>query len=472
MVMRPRLYSINMLVFAGFALVALPLLIAMLAAHAAMGELARTTSSVASDGVRVARDTQILLEQLTTVERNARQYRVVGGSELLALLEERHTRLLDILAQLDAHLPEPAPEAQTLRAGTSDLLAELVEDRMSADFGRFEHLHAEARALTARINAQIDSAVADSLRQVSDTRRALLRQGAALVPLAALIGLLFAVMIVRPVRALGRAIRQLGGGNMDDPIDVRGPADLHRLGQHLDWLRTQLAEVEREKARFLRHVSHELKTPLANIREGSELLLDESSGALTPGQAEIVSILRENGISLQTSIENLLNFNAWQDKHARLLRTRVDARNMVERVLASHRLALQRDHIRINVVHDFDQWWVDAEKVQVLLDNLLSNAVKFSPSGGMIELRLRAAGSVAIVEVCDDGPGVPPDERERVFDAFFQGGGPRRGHVKGTGIGLSVVRECARMHGGQAEVVYGEHRGGHFRITLPDALGA
>src|SRR5690606_18344221 len=108
-----------------------------------------------------------------------------------------------------------------------------------------------------------------------------------------------------------------------------GAADVEALGRHLDWLRQQLAEVEQEKARFLRHVSHELKTPLANIREGSELLLDGSSGALTGAQAEVATILRDNGITLQKSIENLLNYNAWQEKGARLVRAPTDVATMV-----------------------------------------------------------------------------------------------------------------------------------------------
>ena len=88
--------------------------------------------------------------------------------------------------------------------------------------------------------------------------------------------------------------------------------DLERLGHQLEWLRNRLLELAQERNRFLRHMSHELKTPLANIREGTELLMDGAVGELESGQREVTAILRDNGIKLQRLIENLLSFSAWQ----------------------------------------------------------------------------------------------------------------------------------------------------------------
>ncbi|MCA1799021.1 MAG: HAMP domain-containing protein [Xanthomonadaceae bacterium] len=468
--MRLNPYSITVLVTAGFLLVALPLVVAILSTHALTGQLARTTAAAFSAGVASARDAQILQEQMTATERNARQYQIVGDPVLMMLVRDRQTRMLDILDRLDAHLGEPAPEAAALRSGLPALVDALALER-DTDLSGFERLHPSARALSARVNEDIDAAVVAGMRQAEETREMLLGQTALLIPLAAVIAFIFVVLIVRPIRALAKAIRQLGHGDRQSPVRVSGPADFRRLGAQLEWLRVRLAEVEQEKARFLRHVSHELKTPLANIREGSELLLDGSAGALGAQQAEIATILRDNGVSLQTSIENLLNFNAWQDRNAQVVRTDADIGTMLERACDAHRLAIQRNAIQMVVAHGPATWWVDEEKLQVLLDNLLSNAVKYSPQGGTIRIQIRADGDAAIIDVVDDGPGVPPDERARIFEAFFQGSRPQQGHVKGTGIGLSVVRECARMHDGHAEVITDERGGGHFRVTIPGALG-
>ncbi len=467
--MRHNLFSINALVLTGFLLVALPLVIALWTTHIRMGELATTTSAAFERGVQAARDTQLLMEQLPQFERNVRQYRVVPDATYRALALERHRRLLRVLTELEAQLGRPSDEAAVLRTQLAMTVAQLDSAPSAIELDAFGPMHDAALALANEVNALVDAAVADALRSVADTRRSLVLRASALVPLALAFGILFALLITRPIRGLGKAIRQLGGGNLGEPVRVRGAADIQTLGRHLEWLRVQLAEVESEKARFLRHVSHELKTPLANIREGSELLLDGSTGPLTEAQAEVATILRDNGITLQKSIENLLNYNAWQDKGAPLMRTQTDMDTMVSRVFASHRLSLQREQIEAIAEIGCKKLWVDGEKVEILLDNLVSNAIKFSPRGGAIRVTIAGRKRDAVIDVRDDGPGVPPEEEHRVFDAFFQGSRPQRGHVKGTGIGLSVVRESARMHGGKAEIVRGEHDGGHFRVTLANA---
>ncbi len=467
--MRQNLFSINALVLTGFLLVALPLVIALWTTHTRMGELAMTTSAAFERGVAAARDTQLLMEQLPQFERNVRQYRVVPDPTYRALARERHGRLLHVLTELEVQLGRPSDQAGALRTGLALVVAQLDSAPEALDLDAFGALNDAAQTLANEVNAQVDAAVADTLQSVADTRRSLLLRASALVPLALGFGILFALLITRPIRGLGAAIRQLGGGNLGEPVRVRGAADVQTLGRHLEWLRVQLAEVESEKARFLRHVSHELKTPLANIREGSELLLDGSTGPLTEAQAEVATILRDNGVTLQKSIENLLNYNAWQDKGIRVMRTLTDMDTMVARVFASHQLALQREQIEPVAEVGCGKLWVDAEKVEILLDNLVSNAIKFSPRGGTIRVVVTGRKRDAVIEVKDDGPGVPPEEEHRVFDAFFQGSRPQRGHVKGTGIGLSVVRESARMHGGKAEIVRGEHDGGHFRVTLANA---
>ena len=101
------------------------------------------------------------------------------------------------------------------------------------------------------------------------------------------------------------------------------------------------------------------------------------------------------------------------------------------------------------------------------MDNLISNAVKFTPPGGTIAVRARAAGGEAVIEVVDTGPGVPPEERESIFNLFFRGRSKSEGgRVKGSGLGLAIARELVEAHGGHIAVV-GGGAGGHFRVTLP-----
>src|SRR5690606_19315532 len=244
--------------------------------------------------------------------------------------------------------------------------------------------------------------------------------------------------------------------------------DLERLGRQLDWLRIRLLELAQEKNRFLRHMSHELKTPLANIREGTELLLDGTVGELAKPQREVTDILRANGIKLQQLIENLLSFSAWQTKSEVLTLSEYPLRAQIIDVAKAQRLALKSGRIHLRL--DIDDFVVraDQDKMRTVFDNLLSNAVKFTPPGGTITVRATRTPHSFMVEFADTGPGIPEDERSRVFDAFFQGRQKQGGHVAGTGIGLSVVQECVQAHDGTVEIVdSGEFPGAHFRITIP-----
>jgi two-component system sensor histidine kinase GlrK len=109
----------------------------------------------------------------------------------------------------------------------------------------------------------------------------------------------------------------------------------------------------------------------------------------------------------------------------------------------------------------------DRGKIRLILENLVSNAVKYSPKGGTIHVRARAAGGQLILDVADNGPGIPPEDRGHIFDAFYTGRAARTSAVKGTGIGLSVVLEFVSAHHGTVEIVDGEFPGAHFRITMP-----
>jgi two-component system sensor histidine kinase GlrK len=101
-----------------------------------------------------------------------------------------------------------------------------------------------------------------------------------------------------------------------------------------------------------------------------------------------------------------------------------------------------------------------------VIDNLLGNAVKFTPAGGEIRVLAREQGGLATIDVLDSGSGVPPEEREAIFEAFFRGRAGAYGRAEGTGLGLAIAREFTEAHGGRIEVVSGA-RGGHFRVTLP-----
>jgi two-component system, NtrC family, sensor histidine kinase GlrK len=465
--------SLNGFLLVGLIVLAGPLLVAMLNATVQMRRLADTSQRLVADGVQTTRLSQDLYAQIALLERSARLYEVLGDDSVLTAYRDHDSRLSTIVVALIGQLHSPDAKAQLSRLidKQAEIRTQVMNTRSPAKespelASAFVVLGELAYSAAGLSNQQIDTDVAGLQHETDVARRELFLQCSLLLPLVLIVVLLFALRLSRPLRQIDRAIGELGRGNFSHEIAVSGPVDLERLGHQLEWLRNRLLELAQERNRFLRHMSHELKTPLANIREGTELLTDGAVGELTTAQREVTDILRDNGIKLQRLIENLLGFSAWQSNSTGLEVTEFRLRPVVRQVLENQQLTLVSQRVRLDVSIEDLTLAADRGKVRLILENLLSNAIKYSPRGGVINMRALADGEALILEVADSGPGVPPEERARIFEAFYTGRAPA-GRVPGTGIGLSVVNEFVNVHQGTVEIVDGEFVGAHFRIRMP-----
>jgi two-component system sensor histidine kinase GlrK len=334
--------------------------------------------------------------------------------------------------------------------------------------GAYARLNTHAAEIIAHGDRLIDREIEAMQQMAARAQRITFWQMLALVPVALMLAAGFTVLIARPIRQIDAALRRMGGGDFNAPVGVSGPRDLQLLGRRIEWLRHRLTELEQQKNRFLRQVSHELKTPLTALREGSELLSEEALGKLTPQQHEVAGILRANSIELQRLIEDLLSYGAAEFNRREVRYAQVEMRRVVARVLDDQNLALRARALRIAPHIDDVVIEADFEKVRIMLDNLVSNAAKFAPEGSTVVIEARALGDQLLLEVADDGPGIPPADRERVFDPFYRGRNTSGGRLPSSGIGLSIVRDYAQAHGGSVEVVDGPaHAGARLRVTLP-----
>jgi two-component system sensor histidine kinase GlrK len=458
----------------GFTIVAAPLLFAIVNAAVQMNRLSVRSQQLVVHGMQGTRNNQRMFEEIGGLERQARLYQVIGDAKLLDVYASHHARLVTAIQEL-LTLPLDEASQQGVRAVESKANQLLQDLRRAAPnsthmaelIGSFPQLSDAASNVSDRISLQIDGETASLELATQHAQQNLVWQTLLLVPMTLAVVGVFTFLFARPIRAIDRAISELGRGSFSRPIAIRGPADLERLAAQLEWLRGRLLDLAQEKNRFLRHMSHELKTPLANIREGTELLMDGAVGELQSGQREVTAILRENGMKLQRLIENLLSFSAWQAKSVGLEISEFKLRPLIKSVLENQQLTLVAQRVRLDVQVEDLTPVADRSKVRLILDNLLSNAVKFTPRGGTISLHARAEREQLLLDVMDSGPGIPADERNRIFEAFYQGKTPQGGHVKGTGIGLSVVTEFVNAHGGSIEILESQSGGAHFRVRLP-----
>ena len=459
----------------GLALMAVPLLVAVLTAVLQIRDLADTGQKLVVQGVTGARASQALFGQIASLERTARLYQVLNDPKLIEGYRKQDAALTATREELHRlstgetrqTLEELGQLQQGIRTSVIDTPRDSGAPAAPDVSARFAQLSALVERVAQQSNAQVDTEVAALEQRTLEARKQLLWQAALLVPLAVIAVFVLTVGVGRPLRQIDRAISELGQGAFTNPIGVSGPHDLERLGRQLEWLRQRLLELAHERNRFLRHMSHELKTPLANIREGTELLMDGAVGELDSNQREVAAILRENGIKLQRMIENLLSFSAWQTSSVGLEATEFRLRPLVKQVLENQQLTLLSQRVRLDVRVDDVTLMADRGKIRLILENLLSNAVKYSPKGGTIHLQARGTGAQLVLDVADSGPGIPREDRAHVFEAFYTGRAARSTPVKGTGIGLSVVLEFVAAHGGTVQIVDGEYPGAHFRITMP-----
>jgi len=469
--------SLRSILVTGFVLVSLPLLAALGNAALQMSQLARQSAQLVQEGMDSTRYVQSLGPAITAMQRRTGLWLYTGNAGPRADVAAQHATARTAVTALLSLPQEPSIRDRLLRlrarldeANREPVLPTGEPERtqaIQALLAAFEPLMAEANALSLANAERTRSALARLQDATEETQRQLLWQVFALVPITIVLSVLFVTLLVRPLRQIDRAIRELGGGQFTHPIEVTGPADLKQLGQQLEWLRTRLLELEEEKNRFLRHMSHELKTPLANLREGTELLMEGAVGELDSAQREVAAILRENGIRLQRMIENLLSFSAWAAKGGALELSEFRLRPLVKSVMDSQQLTLVGQRLRLDLKVPDVAVTADRGKLRLILDNLLSNAVKYTPKNGTIHLWFRMESHELVIDCADTGPGIPAADRERIFEAFYTGPKPPGGHVPGTGIGLSVVMDFVKAHGGDVSLVDGEFPGAHFRITLP-----
>lgn len=416
---------------------------------------------------------QRLTDRSTTMERAARQFLVLDDPSLRERYDAAAAELREDLDALAA-IPHAAGDIGTWRRQLDAITGLLAGPRQTAAAREqalalaFRELDALRNQLDQRLQAATDERSRALLDELDAGRGLLTRQVIGAVLLSVLLALAFGVWLARPLARLETAMVALGDNRLDRPIDIRGPADVRRLGRRLDWLRQRLAEIDADKSRFLRHLSHELKTPLAALREGVSLLEDGVTGELNEAQREVARILRQNTAVVQRQIEDLLDFNAAAFEARRLVRHKTELSALIDRVVADQRLQWQARGLAIR--REGGPVWaeVDADKLATAVANLLSNAIRFSPSGGTVRLELALQGDVARLDVCDEGTGIAEADRARVFDPFYRGALQPDGAPRGSGIGLSIVHEVVSAHAATIVLLPSE-RGAHFRIELPHA---
>lgn len=468
------------LMLLGFMLVALPLVGTIATALFKLDEFADDGREALTAVQQNASLSRALADRLTEAERAARQYQALGDSAYKALYHDHRREVRLLFKRLQGLNQEPSMAPALAQASRSEAAAHAALEGSSPGItpnqleAAFALQHADALALVQAYNALARDLGRAMPERAGELRTLLMSQAALVIPLSVAFAALFSALITRPVKQLDRSIRLLGQGALNEPVEITGTRDLEELGHRLDWLRRRLLELEAQHLRFLRNVSHELKTPLTNIREGAELLLEETqwvtgNAAPTGSTRErqtISRILHDNSLRLQQMIEALLRHGAGGDGAPKATDHSHPLDQLVHEALDELALTVHARSIITRTELDPAMVAGNLQQLRAIIGNLLSNAVKYAPEHSEITLSLTIEDDIAMLDVRDQGPGVRPEDAAHLFEWFFTGPRPAAAMVAGSGMGLAIADDYARQHGGNIALIESAS-GAHFRLTLP-----
>ncbi|MCF7970701.1 MAG: HAMP domain-containing histidine kinase [Methylococcaceae bacterium] len=461
-----------------FVIVALPLVVAIIYT---MNEVTNYTEKSQATLVQTVHATELsrtTLNRLILMEQSIRQFKVLNDAAIFESYQQHRVAFLEVVSSLQALRLD-----NDFNVNVAELL--LMENQLNQDIllsseENQSYLADEPRQKFDQLTNQTRELVATGEQRVGIEARALSELASRVhehlmfstfisISVALLLAFAFVNLLTRPIKDIARAIRHLGEEGFEQAIIIEGPKDLTELGVHLEWLRNRLNQLEYEKLQFIRTISHELKTPLATLKEGTDLLSENVVGELNTEQQEIIKLMRMGNITLNDLIDNLLEYQKTMASQIDLNLSTFDLSALVERIVNEYQLPLRSKNIRLQSHLDITTINADYGKLEIIISNLFSNALKFSPKNGTIGISLFAQNNYVQLLIEDQGSGIAKEIEPFIFEDFYQGNSPQLWQIKGTGLGLSLVKYYLDAHKGEAKLLpaTNDYCGARFLLQLP-----
>jgi heavy metal sensor kinase len=333
-------------------------------------------------------------------------------------------------------------------------------------------LRVVAVPLTRAVDQPIGYAVvAESLGVINDDLERLRRDFYAGVPiilvLASLGGYFLARKSLSPIALMDKQTRRITAENLAARLDVPNPHDeLGQLAATINQLLARLDAAFNEQQRFVADASHELRTPVAILRGETEVALGRQRSA--EEYRDSLRLIGEEAERLSRIVEALFTLTSGAHDAAPPLKERFYLNELVTETARAVQVLASRKGLTLTVGALPEIMLTgDEGLLKQMLLNLLDNAVKYTPQGGEIVLRLEQRDSLALIEVTDNGIGIPLADQAHIFDRFYRVDKARSRAAGGAGLGLAIARWIVEAHGGALSVISATGRGSTFKVTLP-----
>ena len=332
----------------------------------------------------------------------------------------------------------------------------------------------------ARVTIENQQRQRQTLRDdiANETRDTALLVGAGLIAGLTGAALLFTGLISsmrRPLEDLVEASGRLAAGDLDVRVKVGGLSETATLGGAFNEMAEELQrragerdQLERMKDEFVLTASHELRSPLTSVQGFAELLLLERE-KLSPQQAETVEVILDNTRHLVRLLNDLLDLARSDAGRLTIRPEPTGAASLIEDAVRTMRAQFEarRQTLSLEVEPGLPQVSADRDRIRQVLVNLLTNANEYCPEGAGIGIKGRRVGAEVEIDVVDDGPGIPAEQLEHIFERFTRGDAGETQRVGGTGLGLAISKSLIELHGGAIVASSMPGSGSTFRIRLP-----
>lgn len=271
--------------------------------------------------------------------------------------------------------------------------------------------------------------------------------------------------VTSPLREMSEAADAMARGDYSRRVTATSMDEVGRLARAFNRMAAELAETDRLRRDLVANVSHELRTPITALQARLENLVD---GVEEP-DPEVLGTMLLQTERLGRLVTQLLDLSRLESGSVPLDRTEFAVAPLIEHAVREQ--ALQESDVAVEVVLDDPALTADGdpERVHQVVANLLENAVRHSPAGGTVEVRARRGGEGVVIEVADEGPGIPEADASRVFERFYRADAARSSQAGGAGLGLAIARWIVDLHGGEIHPERREPHGCRMVVTLPTA---
>jgi signal transduction histidine kinase len=336
-------------------------------------------------------------------------------------------------------------------------------------------LYQDAADLSDGTQAEVKELIARNASSFQGSRTLFIGVAAGALVLALLLGFVLSWALIGPIQRIDGRLAAIASGDFEGNVDVENrdelgalAANVNRMSDELRRLYVELEAASQHKSEFLANMSHELRTPLNAIIGFSQVLRDEMVGSVNEKQAEYLDDIISSGNHLLSLINDVLDLSKVEAGQVELQMHPFSLREALERGVVMVRERATEDGVRVAFAADPEVDVVDGDerRIKQVIFNLLSNAVKFTPAGGEVEVSTTRLNGEVRVSIADTGPGIAPEDRERIFEEFQQsetGVGLR----EGTGLGLALSKRFVELHGGRIWLESELGHGSTFTFALP-----